>query len=276
MYKDYYALKENPFNVTADPAFYYASSRHAKAYSHIEYGIMNRKGIIAVIGEIGTGKTTLCRTLLKKIDPRVKTALILNPSFSATQLLKMIIRDLGVVSKARSKFDLVNALNDYLLTQTSAGNNVVLIVDEAQNLGVSQLEQLRLLSNLETEKEKLLQIILIGQPELLDKLRLSSLRQLNQRIAVRFHMLPLVAADVPAYIEHRLRTAATDVLKLPRFEKTAFDAIFQLTQGTPRMINLLCDRVLLSGYAAGTQHISAAMVREAAYEVFQQSEGVTL
>src|SRR3989344_5965287 len=176
MYKTFYDLKENPFNVTSDPSFFFSSIRHSEAFSHLIFGIEQRKGILVITGEIGTGKTTLCRTLLNRLDQKTKTAFILNPNFSEVQLLQLIIRDLGIQTGSKNKAALVDALNQFLLEESSRGHNVVLIIDEAQNLKAKQLEQIRLLSNLETEKEKLLQIILVGQPELYDKLKLPALR----------------------------------------------------------------------------------------------------
>lgn len=269
MYKDFYKLKENPFNVTSDPDFFFSSHRHTEAFSHLIYGIKNRKGILVVTGEIGTGKTTLCRTLLNRLDQTTKTALILNPSFSELQLLQLIINDLGITGRFRNKFDLVNALNDYLLEETSIGNNIVLIIDEAQNLKVRQLEQVRLLSNLETEKEKLLQIILVGQPELLDKLQLPSLRQLNQRITVRYHILPLDKEELPKYIDHRLKVAKVSENNSPKIQFTdeAIDIIYENSQGTPRMINILCDRALLAGFTAETHTIDKHIIHKCVQEV---------
>ncbi len=176
MYKEFFHLSENPFNMTADPDFFFASHQHEEAFSHLVYGIQQRKGILVVTGEIGTGKTTLCRTLLNRLDEDIKTALILNPNFSELQLLKLIVRDLGIEGNFRTKLDLIENLNHFLIEETNNGNNVVIIIDEAQNLTIKQLEQVRLLSNIETEKEKLLQIILVGQPELCDKLKLNALR----------------------------------------------------------------------------------------------------
>ncbi|MDP2653891.1 MAG: AAA family ATPase [Candidatus Omnitrophota bacterium] len=269
MYKEYYNLAENPFNVTSDPAFYFSSSRHAEAFSHLVYGIQERKGILVVTGEIGTGKTTLCRTLLNQLDPHIKTALILNPYFSETQLLQLIIKDLGITGEYKNKLTLITALNDFLLEQASHGNNVVLVIDEAQNLRVRQLEQLRLLSNLETEKAKLLQILLVGQPELLDKLKLDSLRQLNQRVSVRYHILPLEKNEIPEYINHRIKVACRSKNgKLPvTFTPGAVDALFTLSKGTPRVINILCDRALLAGYVAESHNIDEQMVYKCAREI---------
>lgn len=272
MYKEFYNLKENPFNVTADPDFFFSSLHHAEAFSHLEYGIQHRKGILVITGEIGTGKTTLCRTLLNRLDDNIKTALILNPSFSDIQLLKLIVKDLGIQGNLRNKLDLINALNEFLLEETSKGNNVVLIIDEAQNLSVRQLEQIRLLSNLETEKEKLLQIILVGQPELCEKLKLHALRQLNQRVAVRYHILPLKRDELSSYIEHRLNVANTtkDLNHQLHFTDKAIDIIYENSSGTPRMVNILCDRALLAGYTSETNEIDEQIIHRCIQEVAYQ------
>ncbi|MCA9409149.1 MAG: AAA family ATPase [Candidatus Omnitrophica bacterium] len=269
MYKEYYQLTENPFNITSDPDFFFSSLHHREAYSHLQYGISQRKGIIVITGEIGTGKTTLCRTFLNRLDDNTKTALILNPNFSALQLLQLIVKDLGIQGRLRNKFDLVNALNEFLLNESSLGNNVVIIVDEAQNLGVKQLEQIRLLSNLETEKEKLLQIVLIGQPELHDLLKLPNLRQLNQRVSVRYHILPLSKDELHEYIVHRLNIANSPINLTPKvtFSNEAINAIYRLSKGTPRMINIICDRALLAGFAIGTYTIDENIVYESVKEV---------
>ncbi len=269
MYKEFYSLKENPFNITADPEYFFSSSRHGEAFSHLTYGIRERKGILTVTGEIGTGKTTLCRTLLSRLDLSTKTALILNPNFSDLQLLQLILADLGITSAAKNKFALINALNEFLLKETSQGNNVVLIIDEAQNLRVKQLEQIRLLSNLETEKEKLLQIILVGQPELNEKLKLSDLRQLNQRVSIRFHMTPLNREELSGYINHRLKVAGSNA-PTPQFTPEAIDIIYEHSHGTPRMVNILCDRALLAGYTAETFTINHNIVTKCIKEVVLQ------
>lgn len=268
MYKEFYQLKEDPFNITADPDFFFCSTRHSEAFSHLIYGINQRKGILVVSGEIGTGKTTLCRTLLNRLDHKIKTALILNPSFSDLQLLQIILKDLGIEGAFKNKFALISALNRFLLDQTSQGHNVVLIIDEAQNLSVKQLEQIRLLSNLETEKEKLLQIILVGQPELSEKLKLPALRQLNQRVTVRFHILPLDQTELKGYIEHRLRIASgLETGPKVRFTEKALQTIFEQSQGTPRVVNILCDRALLAGYLRETFILDEEIVDSCAQEV---------
>ena len=265
MYKKFYSLKENPFNVTSDPAFFFSSSRHGEAFSHLVYGINQRKGILVITGEIGTGKTTLCRTLLNRLDNATKTAFILNPNFSDLQLLQLITKDLGLTAKARNKADLVGALNDFLLSETSKGHNVVLIVDESQNLKERQLEQIRLLSNLETEKEKLLQIILVGQPELNDKLKLNSLRQLNQRVTVRYHILPLAKSELKKYIYHRLKIAGADSKIV--FTDPAVEEIYLYSGGTPRLINIICDRALLAGFVSETFTIDDAIIKKCIEEI---------
>ncbi len=269
MYKEFYHLHESPFNVTSDPDFFFSSAHHIEAFSHLFYGIQQRKGIIVITGEIGTGKTTLCRMLLNKLDKNVKTALILNPNFSAIQLLQIILNDLGIEGNFKNKFALVSALNGFLLRETSHGHNVVVIIDEAQNLSVRQLEQIRLLSNLETEKEKLLQIVLIGQPELTEKLKLSSLRQLNQRVTVRYHIMPLSKEEVRDYIHHRLNIARLpeDPRRRVNFPDNAIDLIYEKSRGTPRMINILCDRALLAGFIAETHTINDTIVQRSVEEV---------
>ena len=269
MYNEYYNFRENPFNVTSDPEFFFSSFHHTEAFSHLIYGIKQRKGILVLTGEIGTGKTTLCRTLLNRLDKNTKTALILNPKFSDVQLLKLIIKDLGIEGDYRNKFALINALNEFLLEETSQGHNVALIIDEAQNLKINQLEQIRLLSNLETEKEKLIQIILVGQPELCEMLKLPTVRQLNQRISVYYHILPLTKAELQGYISHRLKIAesSNNVEHRVHFTNKAIDAIYGYSNGTPRTVNILCDRSLLAGYVAETYTIDERIIHQCAREV---------
>jgi len=268
MYEKFYGLQENPFNVTCDPDFFFPSAHHEEAFSHLVFGIKQRKGILVITGEIGTGKTTLCRTLISRLEENIKTALILNPYFSEAQLLRMIVEDLGISGSFRNKLDLTRALNTFLLEQSGLGNNVVVIIDEAQNLTPRQLEQIRLLSNLETQKNKLLQIILVGQPELLDKLKLAALRQLNQRISVRYHMLPLKRDELESYIQHRLDVAsvARDAGLAPSITAEAYDAIYHFSRGTPRLINILCDRVLLNGFVNETRTIDRQGICKCAKE----------
>ncbi|MBF0521571.1 MAG: AAA family ATPase [Candidatus Omnitrophica bacterium] len=269
MYKAFYHLKENPFNVTSDPDFFFFSARHSEAFSHLAYGISQRKGILVITGEIGAGKTTLCRTLLNRLDDKTKTALILNPSFSDIQLLKLILKDLGIKGEHRNKFALINALNQFLIEESNLGNNVALIIDEAQNLKPQQLEQIRLLSNLETEKEKLLQIILVGQPELVDKLKLPSLKQLDQRVTVRYHMKPLEYHEIDSYIHHRLKVASAEEHPngVCHFTEEGLKVIYQYSGGIPRKINILCDRVLLAGFTKEAHTFDQELIYECIKEI---------
>lgn len=266
MYTEFYQFKESPFNITSDPSFFFGSAVHEEAFSNILYGIVSRKGIIVMTGEIGTGKTTLCRALLNRLDSKIKTAFILNPSFSDVQLFQLILRDLGIANhKTNDKLELIESLNTFLLDQSSMGNNVAIIIDEAQSLDVHQLEQIRLLSNLETEKHKLLQILLVGQPELFDKLKLPELKQLNQRVSVRYHITPLQSADVKNYIQHRLKTAGS--LSTIQFTDDAFEAVYLYSKGVPRLINVICDRALLAGFVKDSFVINADIIHQAAREV---------
>jgi general secretion pathway protein A len=269
MYKKFYHLKENPFNVTSDPEFFFFSSRHTEAFSHLIYGISQRKGILVITGEIGAGKTTLCRTLLNRLDEKTKTALILNPNFSDIQLLKLILKDFGLEGHYRNKFTIIDALNKFLLEQSNMGHNVAMIIDEAQNLKPQQLEQIRLLSNLETEKEKLLQIILVSQPELIDKLKLPSLKQLDQRVAVRYHIRPLDQNEVASYIKHRIKMASgMDTFdSMCHFTDEAIETIYKYSNGIPRMINILCDRVLLAGFTKEIRSFDKTLVEECIKEI---------
>jgi len=260
MYCKFYGLKERPFNVTSDPSFFFSSKNHKEAISHLVYGVSQRKGIIVLTGEIGTGKTTVCRFFLNQIGKNVKTAFILNPHFSETQLMESIIGDFGIPLKQGSKLNMVQELNKFLLKESKTGNNIVLIIDEAQNLKPGILEQLRLLSNLETEKDKLLQVILVGQPELNEKLNLYNLRQLRQRIMVRYHIGMLEHDEVKAYINHRLRVAGA--AKPIEFSEESINLIMNFSSGTPRLVNMICDRALLAGFVAETHQINADIINK--------------
>ncbi len=266
MYCQFYGLKERPFNVTSDPEFFFFSRKHKEALAHLAYGTTQRKGIMVITGEIGTGKTTLSRFFLNKMDKNVRTAFILNPSLSDTQLLQAIINDFGVSVKDKTKVSYIAGLNKFLLRESESGNNVVLIIDEAQNLKAQQLEQVRLLSNLETEKDKLLQIVLVGQPELNQRLDLYELRQLQQRIMVRYHIGPLDKNEVRDYIAHRLYIAGSSLERI-RFSPEAFEEIYDFSYGTPRLINILCDRALLAGFTLETNKIDLTMVRKCCEEL---------
>ncbi len=267
MYTSYFGFKENPFNLTPDPRFLFLSPSHKEALDHLVYGINERKGFIAITGGIGTGKTTICRALLSHLDDSIKSALIFNSFISDTELLKIINEEFGndLDMGAGTKMEYTDKLNRFLLTTFSNGGNAVLLIDEAQNLSQTVLEQIRMLSNLETDKEKLIQIALVGQSELTDLLASSSLRQLNERIMVRYELRPLDRKDVQGYVEHRLVVAGSrgDV----RFTDGAVKAIYQSSQGNPRRINAVCDRALLAAYAKDEFTISQGTIRKAIQDI---------
>ena len=265
MYERFYGLKENPFKITPDPDFLFLSKCHQEALSYLLYGIKERKGFIAITGDIGTGKTTLCRALLNRLDQNTKTAFILNSRLSDLQLLSAIVEDFCIKTKKNTKLSLLSALNKFLLKELSSGNNVVLLIDEAQNLKNTSLEEVRLLSNLETEKEKLFQIVLVGQPELREKLNSPMLKQLRQRISVRYHIHPLERQEVAQYIFHRLRVAGSD--GSITFYDNAMDEIFKYSDGVPRLINILCDRALLAGYVLETKNITIEIIQRCIKEI---------
>lgn len=265
MYLDFYGLKENPFNVTSDPNFLYLSKAHREALSYLLYGIREKKGFLEITGEVGAGKTTLCKTLLNRLAAGAKTAFILNPNLSELQLLEAIVEDFGIRPTRRTKVSLLRQLNSFLLEELKKNSNVVLILDEAQDLKNSTLEAIRLLSNLETDKEKLFQIVLVGQPELRQKLKSPSLLQLRQRIGVRFHVNPLEKQEIDKYIYHRLTVAGYhgDIY----FTEEALDKIFKFSNGIPRLINLACDKSLLSGFVMGTKNIDGGIVEKSIFEI---------
>ncbi len=260
MYTQYYCLKERPFNVTSDPSFFFLSSSHKEALAALIYGIKERKGILCLTGEVGTGKTTICKSLINQLDDSVKTAFILNPDFSNLQLIGLILADFGIKPRKKDKLSMISELNNFLLDLAQNNKNAVLIIDESQNLKPKQLEQIRLLSNLETEKQKLLQIVLVGQPELKDKLNLTSLRQLDQRIMVNYNVRPLEKIDVANYIHHRLKKAGC--LSDLEFDDMSINEIFNFSFGIPRVINIICDLALLAGFVRDTKKISADIIKE--------------
>ncbi len=267
MYKNFFGLAEEPFNMTPDPRYIYFSRKHQEAFATLIYGVNYRKGFIEITGEIGAGKTTLCRRLLSEINGNAKTALIVNPGLSDVQLLSAIVEDFGIECRARNKKGYFDALNEFLLKVGEQGLTSVLIIDEAQNLSMKALEQVRLLSNLETEREKLLQIILVGQPELRQTLRHPSLTQLRQRIALRYHLPALDSHETGEYILWRLRVAGGEGKVM--FTPEALAYIHNVTQGVPRLINCLCDKVMLVAYVRETCLIDDRVVEAA----FQESEG---
>ena len=261
MYLAFYGLRETPFGPTPDPRFLFMSTRHREALAQLMYGVHERKGFIVLTGEIGTGKTTLLHTLLSRIEPNVHVAFVHNSALDLDGLLEYVLQDWGVKSTATTHAQRLFELNEFLIDQHRQGLSPVLIIDEAQNLSVPTLEMIRLLSNFETASQKLMQILLVGQPELRDKLNLPELRQLKQRIGLRCHIAPLSPEETRLYIRHRLRVAgATDV---GLFTDGAIQAIADYTGGTPRMINILCDHCLLSGYADSKRRVDTTMVREA-------------
>jgi general secretion pathway protein A len=268
MYLLYFGLNEAPFSITPDPAFVFLSPRHRDALAHLMYGIGKggSGGFVQLTGEVGTGKTTLCRCLLEQVPEGTRIALLLNPLVTPRELLAAISEELGI--DVRESIDstrlLVDGLNRYLLAAHDRGERVVVVIDEAQNLSPEALEQVRLLTNLETSKEKLLQIVLLGQPELRDLLQRRTLRQLAQRITARYHLSPLGPKDTHLYIRHRMQIAGAQ--RNP-FRRSAMNALYQRSQGIPRLINIIADRSLISAFAKERLDVTAAMVNEAANEV---------
>ena len=261
MYYSYYGFKEPPFNLTPNSKFFFSSTKHNEALSTLVYAIKERKGFVVITGDIGSGKTTVCRTLLNQLDPQTKTALIMHTNMSGKDLLMAILEDWGIeVNPMSSKVKLQTQINNYLIEQLGQNNNVVLIIDEAQNLTTSVLEEVRMLSNLETENEKLIQIVFLGQPELKDKLASPKLEQLRQRIAVYYHLTPLNTEDTKDYIRHRLKVASASDKRY--FTEKAVDRIFQFSKGVPRLINQVCDSALLSGYIAELKTIDVDIIEE--------------
>jgi len=262
MYRDYYRLQEDPFNITPDPRYLFLTNQHRDALNHLRYGISQRKGFICLTGEVGAGKTTLCRALLRELDENHKTALILNPMLTETQLLRCIVQEFDIHSKRRDRLGYLNLLNEFLLRVNSLGQDAVLIIDEAQDMSLAGLEMVRLLSNLETEREKLLQIVLVGQPELRTTLNNPALRQLTQRITVRYHLKAMNQEDTAEYLRHRLKIAGQDEQDRNgvRFDYGAVHEIYRYSKGTPRLVNALSDKALLAGYVYRTATIDRGIV----------------
>ena len=267
MYREFYGLKEEPFSITPDPRFLYLTDQHREALNHVLYGIRERKGFITLTGEVGTGKTTLCRAVLRELGPQCRTALILNPTLDSTEMIHAVLEEFGVdePTESSNRLGYLRQLNKFLLRVNSDGRDAVLIVDEVQDMPEETLEMIRLLSNLETERQKLLQIVLVGQPEFREMLRRPSLRQLNQRITVRFHLKRMDQADTADYLRHRLQIAGAD--DWPVFDRKALREIYRYSSGTPRLVNALGDKSLLAGYVYQTGRINRKMVRLAAREL---------
>ena len=270
MYEEYYGFTEKPFSLTPDPKFHFKSESHANAFDLLQYAVRRREGFVVITGDIGTGKTTLCRALLEQIDRNTFTAIVLNPFLSEDDLLKLILQDFGVVSREDikrgrlaniSKQELIETINDFLLSLLPLHASALLIIDEAQNLPAPVLEQIRILSNLETDKEKLLQIVLVGQLNLDTLLKAPQMRQLDQRVSIRYQLLPLTRDETAAYVTHRLTVAGGSASVT--FQPKALDMMQRRTRGIPRLINLVCDRSLLAAFSARTNRISADIVRQA-------------
>lgn len=266
MYTRFFNLKEKPFNLTPDPKYLFLSNNHKEIYAQLLYSVKEDVGFVVLIGEIGTGKTTLCRAFLNQLPEKYIPAFIFNPNLDDLELYKSLNKELGVAHRYTSKKVLQDALNNYLLRMKRADKRVLLIIDEAQNLSQSVLEQIRLLSNLETETQKLIQIILVGQPELGNILEGHSLRQLNQRISVRCRLYPLNYTETKGYIRHRLKMAGCVYPDV--FKRAALLQIYMFSRGTPRLINILCDRALLAAYSSNTRSISFWMVRKCIKEIY--------
>jgi len=271
MYEEYYGFVEKPFSLTPDPKYLFKSESHANAFELLQYAVRRREGFVVVSGDIGTGKTTLCRALLEEIDRNTFTALVLNPFLSEDDLLKLILQDFGVVSRddvrrgrlnGVSKSELIETIYDFLLGLLPLRAAAVLIIDEAQNLPIPVLEQIRILSNLETDKEKLLQILLVGQLNLNTILKAPQMRQLDQRVSIRYQLKPLNRDEVAAYVMHRVSIAGGS--SVVSFHQKALDLIHRRAGGIPRLVNLLCDRALLAAYSARTNRVTSDMVLKAA------------
>jgi general secretion pathway protein A len=265
MYNEYYGLREAPFQITPDPRFLFFSDQHREAFHHVLYGIQERKGFIQLTGEVGAGKTTVCRAILRRLGPQYRTALILNPILTSAEFFRSLLVELGLAPGDRDRAQCLELLNGFLLEESAAGNEVVLVIDEAQDLDRDLLEHVRLLSNLETDDRKLLQIVLLGQPELREKLNEPSLRQLRQRITVRYHLAPLSRVDTARYIAHRLGVAGAN--GRPTFTPWAIRSIYGYSGGIPRLINAVCDKALLYGFVNGIDRLDARAARLAIREL---------
>jgi general secretion pathway protein A len=270
MYNKFFLFREKPFKLVPNPEYYYVSRSHEEAMAHLKYAIAEGEGFVEITGEVGTGKTTLCRVFLDNLDDKTEVAYIFNPRLGPTQLLKTIADELGVKCRGDDTKQLIDALNSYLIDMKTAGKTVVILVDEAQNLTRNVMEQLRLLSNLETNRSKMLQIILVGQPELGELLDSYDLRQLAQRITLSCHLSPLSFREVREYIEHRIQIAS---IRTPLvFTYTAYRLIYRYSMGIPRLINIVCDRALLTAFGRNQKKINSAVVRAAIRELSERGK----
>ena len=260
MYEQHFGFRESPFSITPDPRYFYANSVYLEAYANLRYGIEAKKGFIAITGEVGTGKTTLLRKLMLGLDKTIQTVLVFNTDVTFNELLRVISRDLGLPTAGKDRLGLVEELNDYLIEQLEHGRTVCLLIDEVQHLSDESLEGLRLLSNLETDRQKLLQIVLMGQPEIQAKLDQPHLRQLKQRIAIRSELSPLRDEEVGSYINFRLQVAGCGNPEL--FHSDAVEKIALYSKGIPRLINVICDNALVIAFAASEKDVSADVIGE--------------
>jgi len=265
VYLEYYGLTEPPFNITPNPRFLFYSAKHREAFNHLLYGIRERKGFVQLTGEVGAGKTTLCRALLDQLGQNFSTALIVNPALDPNQLVQSIAMEFGLKVKGLDRLETIAEINHFLLEQMAQDRESVLIIDEAQDLTNVLLEQVRLLSNLETDDRKLLQIVLMGQPELRDRLNQHELRQLRQRITVRYHLRALKYSEVGQYIHHRIHVSGGK--GPPYFTAPALWRVHRYSKGVPRLINALCDKCLLAGFVHGRDRIDFKMVGRAINEL---------
>lgn len=265
VYLDYYGLTEPPFELTPNPRFLFYSAKHREAFNHLLYGIRERKGFVQLTGEVGSGKTTICRAMLEQLGDRFATALMLNPILNADQLIKAIAMEFGLAVHGMDRLETMAVLNEFLLKLAADQRDAVLIIDEAQDLTNELLEQVRLLSNLETDDRKLLQIVLMGQPELRDRLNAFELRQLPQRITVRYHLRPLKRSEVGRYVQHRLEVSGAK--GSPYFTTAALWRIYRYSQGIPRLVNAVCDKCLLAGYVQQRECIDYRMASVAIREL---------
>jgi general secretion pathway protein A len=262
---DYYGLTEPPFDITPNPRFLFYSAKHREAYNHLLYGIRERKGFVQLTGEVGAGKTTLCRAMLEHLTSNYSTALILNPVLNPDELMKSIATEFGLDVRGMDRMDTVASINNFLLWSVEQGKDAVLIIDEAQNLTEELLEQVRLLSNLELDDRKLLQIVLMGQPELRDRLNSPNLRQLRQRITVRYHLAPLNQSEINEYIRHRLSVSGAK--GAPHFTRPALWRIHHYTGGIPRLVNAVCDKALLAGFVNQREELDYRVIGAAIREL---------
>jgi len=265
VYETFYGFREKPFNLTPDPKYLFLSERHAEAFAHLEFGRRERGGFVVITGEVGTGKTTLARYFLSQLGDNTDSAFVLYPAVTAAELLQTILNDLHLTPQGRSLKDHVDTLHRFLLEARQQGRQVVVLIDEAQDLASDVLEQIRLISNLETDTEKLLTIVLVGQSELRDLLSRHELRQLAQRVTARYHMSPLAPEETAGYVKHRIEVAGG--AGKVTFDAGALRMVARLSGGVPRLINLLCDRALLAGYVQGTRTVDPTMVRRAGREI---------